>query len=92
MRLAVICECPRAHESERECRSRVENVRIEQAIKEYRVYARKVPLDGGGYTMDHSALILVMGPDGTFRGLINHDTAPEEMAAQMKRFMTEGQS
>ena len=32
--------------------------------KEYRVYAKKQALPGGGYGMDHSSVIYLMGPDG----------------------------
>jgi len=37
--------------------------------KEYKVYAKKTPLDeskglAGGYGMDHSSVIYLMGPDG----------------------------
>jgi protein SCO1 len=37
---------------------------IAQIAKEYRVYYQKVPTGDGGYTMDHSAVIYLMGPDG----------------------------
>ena len=38
--------------------------------KAYRVYFKKVPLDQGGYTMDHTAIIYLMDKDGriTIRG------------------------
>jgi protein SCO1/2 len=41
---------------------------IAAAEKSFRVYARKVPSsDGSGdYTMDHSALLYLMGPDGAY--------------------------
>jgi protein SCO1 len=39
---------------------------IAQIAKEYRVYYKKVPTDGGGYTVDHSAIIYLMGPDAQF--------------------------
>jgi protein SCO1 len=37
---------------------------IAKIAKEYRIYYKKVPTDDGSYTMDHSALIFLMGPDG----------------------------
>jgi protein SCO1/2 len=37
---------------------------IAQIAKEYRVYYQKVPTEDGGYTMDHTAVIYLMGPDG----------------------------
>jgi cytochrome oxidase Cu insertion factor (SCO1/SenC/PrrC family) len=42
---------------------------IASVAKEYRVYFKKVPdpKSSAGYTMDHSALIYVMRPDGTYQ-------------------------
>jgi protein SCO1/2 len=42
---------------------------VAAAAKAYRVYVKKVsdPKSTAGYTMDHSALIYVMGPDGTYQ-------------------------
>ena len=39
---------------------------IAKVAADYRVYFRKHPLDGGGYGMDHSSVIYLMGPDGKF--------------------------
>jgi protein SCO1/2 len=39
---------------------------IAKVAADYRVYARKHPLPGGGYGMDHSSVIYLMGPDGKF--------------------------
>ena len=39
---------------------------IEKALKAFRIYARKVPLEGGDYTMDHSANILLFDKNGRF--------------------------
>ena len=33
---------------------------INAAIKAYRVYAKKVPLENGDYTMDHTAVVYLM--------------------------------
>lgn len=43
---------------------------IADVIAAYRVYARKVPLDDGDYTMDHTANIFLMKADGMFHGTI----------------------
>ena len=37
---------------------------IAKVAADYRVYFRKHPLEGGGYGMDHSSVIYLMGPDG----------------------------
>src|SRR6202167_4786183 len=39
---------------------------IDQAIKDYRVYAKKVQLQGGDYTMDHTAIVYLMDKDDQF--------------------------
>ncbi len=39
---------------------------VMKAAAGYRVYFRKHPLPGGQYGMDHSSVIFLMGPDGTF--------------------------
>jgi protein SCO1/2 len=30
------------------------------------VYFKKVPVDGGGYLMDHSTVLFLVGPDGAY--------------------------
>ena len=39
---------------------------VDRAIKAFRIYAKKVPLEGGGYTMDHSANVLLFDRYGRF--------------------------
>ncbi len=41
--------------------------------KAYRVYYKKVPLEGGDYTMDHTAIVYLMGKDGQFRQPLQHE-------------------
>jgi protein SCO1/2 len=60
---------------------------VQKVITEYRVYARKVPLKDGDYTMDHTALIYLMDRDGKFVGPFNVNRKPEEAAADLKRYL-----
>lgn len=39
---------------------------IDKAIRAFRVYAQRVPLKDGGYTMDHSAFVLLFDDRGHF--------------------------
>jgi protein SCO1/2 len=55
--------------------------------KAYRVYAKKVPTDGGGYTMDHTAIVYLMSKDGRFVAPFNMKRRPEEAAADLKRYL-----
>ena len=40
---------------------------IAKIAKEYRVYYKKVPTDDGGYVMDHSSIIYLVGPGRSIR-------------------------
>jgi protein SCO1/2 len=55
--------------------------------KSYRVYAKKVPLDGGDYTMDHTAIIYLMDKDGRFVAPFNLKRRPEDAAAELRRYL-----
>jgi protein SCO1/2 len=60
---------------------------IAAAEKAYRVYAKKVPLDGGSYTMDHTAIVYLMSKDGRFVAPFSLKRRPEEAAADLKRHL-----
>jgi len=60
---------------------------IAKVISAYRVYAKKVPLKDGDYTMDHTALVYLMDRDGKFVAPFNLKRAPEEAAADLKRYL-----
>lgn len=58
---------------------------IDAVIKTYRAYAKKVPLKDGDYTMDHTALVYLMGKDGSFVGAFNIEQTPAQAAAEWLR-------
>lgn len=39
---------------------------IDKAIKAFRVYAQKAPLENGGYNIDHSAYVMLFDKNGNF--------------------------
>jgi len=45
---------------------------IAKIANEYRVYYKKVPTNDGSYVMDHSALIYLMSPSGTYVAAIHY--------------------
>jgi len=59
---------------------------IAQTAKAYRVYYKKVPLDSGDYTMDHTALVYLMDKDGRFVAPFNLKRTPEAAAADLRRY------
>jgi len=60
---------------------------INAAIKAYRVYAKKVPLDNGDYTMDHTAVVYLMDKDGHFVAPFSLKRTPEAAAADLRRYL-----
>jgi len=58
-----------------------------KVISDYRVYARKVPLKDGSYTMDHTALIYLMDRDGRFVSPFNLNRTPEDAASDLKHYL-----
>jgi len=60
---------------------------VAKMLAAYRVYAKKVPLKDGDYTMDHTALIYLMDRDGKFVAPFNLKRKPEEAAADLKRYL-----
>jgi protein SCO1 len=60
---------------------------IAAVAKEYRVYVKKVPLDNGDYTMDHTALVYLMDKDGRFVAPFNLKRSAEDAAADLRRYL-----
>jgi protein SCO1/2 len=60
---------------------------VDKIITAYRVYAKKVPLKDGDYTMDHTALVYLMDKNGRFASSFDLKKTPEESAADLKRYL-----
>jgi len=60
---------------------------LAKVISEYRVYAKKVPLKDGDYTMDHTALVYLMDRDGKFVAPFNLKRTPDEAASDLKHYL-----
>ena len=60
---------------------------IAAVAKEYRVYVKKVPLDNGDYTMDHTALVYLMDKDGRFVAPFNLKRSAEDAVADLRRYL-----
>ncbi len=60
---------------------------VDAMLKAYRVYAKKVPLDDGDYTMDHSAAIYLMSADNKFVGTIAYGEAEENALKKLRRLI-----
>jgi protein SCO1/2 len=60
---------------------------ITAVAKEYRVYFKKVPLDDGSYTMDHTVITYLMDKEGRFVSPFLMKRTPEAAAADLRRLL-----
>ena len=58
---------------------------VAKAVRAFRIYARKVPLEGGGYTMDHSATVLLFDRDGRLFEPIGYQEDTARVNDKLKR-------
>lgn len=64
--------------------------KVHAMIKSFGIFARKVELEGGDYTMDHTASILLLRGDGDFAGTIAYGENPDAALAKLKRLAAKG--
>ena len=64
--------------------------KVAEMAKAFGIYSRKVPLDGGDYTMDHTASVLLLDRDGGFFGTIAYGENADTAVAKLKRLVAEG--
>lgn len=57
---------------------------VKATVSAWKVYAAKVPTEGGDYTMDHSAFWYLRGPDGKMVELFNTTDTPADIAQRLK--------
>jgi protein SCO1 len=60
---------------------------VDAVAKDYRVYYRKVPLEGGDYTMDHTAIVYLMDKEGRFVAPFNMRRTGTELAADLRKYL-----
>ena len=60
---------------------------IDAVTKAYKAYAKRVPLEGGNYTMDHSAIVYLMDKNGRFVAPFNLKRPADEAAADLRRYL-----
>ena len=58
---------------------------IAKIAQEYRVYYKKIPTDDGGYVMDHTAIIYLVGPDGRLVSVIAYQEDDASALAKLRK-------
>ncbi|AYG69489.1 MULTISPECIES: SCO family protein [unclassified Rhizobium] len=60
---------------------------MQKAIKGWRIYAKKVPTPDGGYTMDHTASVLLVDAGGNLRGTIAYQENADVALRKIKNLL-----
>jgi len=60
---------------------------VHAMVKDYKIYSAKVPLESGGYTMDHTASMILQDAEGNFVGTIARDESGETGLAKLRRLV-----
>ena len=60
---------------------------IDRAAQAFRVYRRKVPLEGGDYTIDHTTLVYLVDREGVMSGVASFTERGDEAAKTLKDFI-----
>lgn len=58
-----------------------------KALQAFRIVARKVPLEGGDYSMDHSAYVMLFDSQGRFDQIFSYQEQPDMVTAKLRRFL-----
>ena len=61
---------------------------IAELVRAWRVTAEKAPLEGGDYTMNHTASVFLMDADGKLRNVINYNEESADAVAKLKRLVS----
>jgi protein SCO1/2 len=61
--------------------------KVHAMVKDYKIFSRKVPLDGGDYSMDHTASVLLLNKDGVMVGTIDREEKRDTAVAKLRRLV-----
>ncbi|WP_309086029.1 SCO family protein [Chelativorans sp.] len=64
--------------------------KVAAMAKAFRIYSKKVELEGGDYTMDHTASVMLLDRKGDFFGTISYEENPETAVEKLRRLIREG--
>ena len=60
---------------------------VAKVISGYRVYAKKIPLKDGDYTMDHTAGAFVFDKEGRVRLFIRHGASIDDITSDLRQLL-----
>lgn len=59
--------------------------KVEAMVRSFGIYFKRIELEDGDYTMDHTASVLLLNSHGDFAGTIAYGENPETAIAKLKR-------
>jgi protein SCO1/2 len=62
---------------------------VAAAARKYRIKYQVVEGKNGDYSIDHTAVVFLMGPDGAFQERFSMNTTPEDMARRIAKRITD---
>ena len=62
-------------------------VEVDKALDAFKIYAAKVPLDDGDYTMDHSASVLLFDSKGRYSDRVRYQEDPDVALGKLKKLL-----
>jgi protein SCO1 len=63
---------------------------IDKIIKAWGIYAKKVPIGGGDYSMDHTATVFLIDSKGGFEGTISYEEDQSTAIQKLKNLIAKG--
>jgi protein SCO1/2 len=60
---------------------------VHEMVKDYKIFSRKVPLDGGDYSVDHTASMILQDANGNFVGTIDNAETSETGLEKLRRLV-----
>ena len=60
---------------------------IARIVKAYHVFYKKIPVEGGDYTIDHTAAVYLMDRTGKLQSIIDHQESADTSLAKLKRLV-----
>lgn len=60
---------------------------LDPVLRDYRVFAKRVPGEGGAYTVDHVSAVYLMDKNGRFVSTFNVSRKPAEAARDLQRHL-----
>lgn len=63
---------------------------VSKALKNYKIYAKRVDLEDDDYTMDHTAFVMLFNTNGGFEGTISFGEESETAIAKLRRLINDG--